>query len=116
MNTVIITRRLIREAESKQTRNGKAYADFAISVYDGKDSNGQTKTFIVNVRAWDCELTPQLTKGTMACITGRLKIEEYNDKKYTKVETTGFDSVAIIPQRSKPQNDYDGGTDDIIPF
>jgi single-strand DNA-binding protein len=87
MNRVFLAGNLTRDPQTKFLAGDKAVASFGIAINRKfKDSSGATKedvTFI-DVEAWGrtAELCGQyLNKGSVCFIEGRLKMDQWEDKK-----------------------------------
>lgn len=92
LNRVILTGRLVRDPELRQTSNGNAVASFTLAVgrdYRDKDT-GEIPVDFVNVVAWRhvAEFVSQyFGKGKMAVVEGRLQVRDWADKDGNKRHT-----------------------------
>lgn len=86
MNKVMLVGHLVQDPELRQTKNGKAVANFAVATNrSAKDEDGTKKEVAEfhRVVAWSklAEIVSQyLTKGTAVLIEGRLIYNVFNDK------------------------------------
>jgi len=88
MNKVIITGRMTKDAEVKQTSNQKSYATFSVAVDRRfKDQNGNRGVDFINVVAWGSQagfVAHYFPKGASIGIVGTLQVRTYEDAKGEK--------------------------------
>ena len=125
MKSITIAGRCTKDAELRQTQDGKQVAGFSVAVDDGYGQNKSTLFFDCSV--WGAradKLSPMLVKGKHVCVTGDLGTREYNGSTYMTVRASevtllgGGQSQDRDPARQAPDNA--GGSsrdiDDEIPF
>lgn len=111
INSVNLTGRLVRDAETKMTA-GRPLTELAIAVgYATKNANGewQSAAHFVNVKIWGKHgesLNPYLLKGQMIAISGRLEQErwEYEGKNYSKLLVVAH-SITLCGGKKDEQSD-----------
>lgn len=84
MNNVILVGRLTRDPEIKYVGNdNSALAKFNIAVdrnYTGQD--GEKKADFIDIEIWGRQAencAKYLTKGSMACVKGQIRVEKYQN-------------------------------------
>ena len=93
INQVVITSRLTKDAEQRQTTSGKVVQSFSVAInddYKAKDSKEWTKrAYFINVSYFGNLVG--LTKGVQVLVCGKLATStsdtENGKKVYTKVES-----------------------------
>ena len=83
VNTVVISGRLTADSELKYTQQELAVANFRLAANDRRSDH----TSFVNVVCFGKQaegLNEYLVKGRLICVTGRLKVENYEDKEGNK--------------------------------
>ena len=85
MNLVVLTGRLTRDPELKNTTGGKSVVEFGLAVNEGKDKNGNDNVEFLDLTAWDKTAdfigNPEyFKKGKPITIQGRLKTDRWEDK------------------------------------
>lgn len=84
MNSIVISGRLTRKPELKQTKTSKYICDFSLAVNRGtKDENGEWQTDFINCRAWNKtaeNLCNYQDKGDLIIVEGSIRVESYQDK------------------------------------
>jgi len=84
LNVVLLTGRLTRDPDTKETRAGAAVTSFAIAVnrYFKRDSGdwGQETSYL-EIETWGllAKQCAELTKGQVARVQGRVKQERWQD-------------------------------------
>lgn len=120
-NVVVISGRLGKDPEVKQTNGGKSVCSFSIAVDSG--FGDKKKSMWVNVEAWDktAEAIGRLvTSGKRVAVTGQLAQDEWTDAQ-TGQKKSRFkiraNQVDVIDFAEKTQADGHGEvSDDDIPF
>lgn len=87
MNLTILTGNLTRDPEMRYTSNAKAVTNFSIAVNEGSGDKRTTEFF--DCEAWEklAELVAEhCTRGKKVLVTGRLRTESWNNKKYPEVK------------------------------
>lgn len=81
MNVVTVMGRLTRDVESRTTTTGKELAKTALAIKDWK------KVVFVDITLWGpraAAFAKYHKKGDMACVTGRLSMDEWEDSEGRK--------------------------------
>lgn len=83
MNRIVMSGRLISNAEVKETKGGNTVVEMRIAVNISAE-----KTLFIDVSAWNSiasNIAEYLTKGTKIIIDGMLNVDEYENKYGEKV-------------------------------
>ena len=84
MNNIIISGRLTKKPELKQTQKGKNICEFTIAVNRGiKDNNGNYISDFISCRCWNYlaeNLNKYQDKGDYVIVQGKLQVDNYTDK------------------------------------
>lgn len=89
LNHITIMGRLTRDPELRYTQSGTPVASFTLAVdrdFASKD-NGEKPTDFIDIVAWRQTgefVSKFFTKGSMAVVSGRLQIREWQDKEGNK--------------------------------
>ena len=89
LNHVIIMGRLTRDPEIKYTQSNTPVASFSLAVerdFGGRDG-GEKHTDFIDCTAWRQTaefVSKYFAKGSMAVVSGRLQIREWNDREGNK--------------------------------
>lgn len=125
MLNLTVAGNLGRDAEYKETQNGKGFCSFSVAASIGFGDNKQTVW--VDVTRWGegaNGLARILAKGAKVAVTGEMSLREHNGKTYVQCRA---DKVTILgaanggtdapsePQRGSRQSHRDE-LDDSIPF
>lgn len=125
MKNITIAGRCTKDAEVRNTQDGKQVAGFSVAVDDGYGQNKSTMFFDCSVWGVRAEkLAPMLTKGKQVTVSGDLGQREYNGKTYLTLrvadvslqgggQSGGGQSQHSDPARQAPSNAVQ---DDEIPF
>lgn len=87
LNQVVLVGRLVRDAELKESENGKSYTNITIAVPRGyKNTDGEYEADYIDCRLWQgvAENTAEYCrKGDLLGIKGRIetRVYEKNDEK-----------------------------------
>ena len=89
INEVVVTGRITRDAELRQTPNGTSVTDIGIASNRvwSKDSAKQEETTFVDVTIWGKQaesLKPFLVKGRHLMVVGRLKLNKWETDEGVK--------------------------------
>lgn len=91
LNLCTFQGRMVREPEKRYTPSGTAVASFTLAIdRDFKDANGEKKTDFIDFIAFKATadfIASYFTKGSMAVVSGRLQIREWQDKEGNKRRT-----------------------------
>ena len=119
MNILIITGNLGRDAELKETANGKSVLNFSLANSLGYGENKKTQWIRCNL--WGdraAKLANHLTKGTKLLVTGELQLREYEKDGEKKISVEMFVKDLEFMGGSKGESSdspADSGSDS-IPF
>lgn len=130
MKNITIAGRCTKDAELRNTQDGKQVAGFSVAVDDGYGANKSTMFFDCSV--WGAradKLAPMLTKGKQVTVSGDLGQREYNGKTYLTLRVADVtlqgggqrsddSGHGAARQEPAPSQGY-GGSDldgDTIPF
>lgn len=83
INNVVLTGRLVRNAELRFTPNGDAVANFTLAVQQNFESNGERKADFINCVIWRkaAETLANYTqKGSLIGVEGRLGTRAYENQ------------------------------------
>ena len=86
LNKVFLIGNLTRDPELRVTPKGTSICQFGIAVNrQFKDESGATRdeTTFVDIEAWGKQgelVSKYLTKGSLAMVEGRLKLDQWDDK------------------------------------
>lgn len=89
LNHITLMGRLTRDPELRYTQSGTPVASFTLAVdrdFSSKE-NGERPTDFIDVVAWRQTgefVSKFFTKGSMAVVSGRLQIREWQDKEGNK--------------------------------
>ena len=113
LNHIIIMGRLTRDPELRRTGSGVAVASFTLAVdrdFSPKDG-GERETDFIDCVAWRQTgefVSKYFTKGSMAVVSGRLQIRNWNDKDGTKRRTAEVVADNVYFGESKRQSEGAG--------
>ena len=109
LNKVFLIGNLTRDPELRVTPKGTAICQFGIAVNrQFKDESGATRdeTTFVDIEAWGKQgelVSKYLSKGSLAMVEGRLKLDQWEDKqsgqKRSKIKVV-LDNVQFLSTRS----------------
>lgn len=93
LNRIILTGRLTRDPELRQTPNGNTVTNFSLAVSrDYRDkATGEIPVDFIDVVAWrhiGDFVSQYFTKGKMAVVEGRLQVRDWTDREGNKRHTT----------------------------
>lgn len=116
MNKVILMGRLTRDPELSYSSNGEqtAYARFSLAV--NRRAKDEQADFI-NITAFGKTaefVSKYFTKGQMMAITGRLQVNNYEDKDGNKRTSTSVLADEVFFTGGKSENSVTNTTDDVI--
>jgi single-strand DNA-binding protein len=109
LNKVFLIGNLTRDPELRVTPKGTAICQFGIAVNrQFKDESGATRdeTTFVDIEAWGKQgelVSKYLSKGSLAMVEGRLKLDQWEDKqtgqKRNKMKVV-LDNVQFLSSRA----------------
>jgi single-strand DNA-binding protein len=118
LNKVFLIGNLTRDPELRVTPKGTAICQFGIAVNrQFKDESGATRdeTTFVDIEAWGKQgelVSKYLTKGSLAMVEGRLKLDQWEDKtsgqKRSKIKVV-LDNVQFLSTRGSAGGGGGGG-------
>lgn len=134
-NNINLTGRIVRDAEVRQTKSGKAVCNVALAV-SGYRREDETTFFDLTLFDGKTGVAQFLKKGMRVAVNGRLKPRKFTRKDGTEgfglevavndltllggKQESSSDGPLIEHRRgAKPSNDWDsgnGGSSDDIPF
>lgn len=115
LNNITIMGRLTRDPELRSTSSGTAVASFSLAVdrdFSPKDG-GERQTDFIDVVAWRQTgefVSKYFQKGSMAVVSGRLQIRDWQDKEGNKRRSAEVVADNVYFGDSK-KRDGDGGRD-----
>lgn len=126
LNISVIQGRLTKDPELRRTGSGIAVASFTVAVdRDRKDENGELETDFIDVCAWRGTaefVCKYFHKGSMAVVSGRLQIRNWQDKDGNKRRSAEIVAGSVYFGESRKsqegnytapsQNSYPGGGGD----
>lgn len=80
MNKCILTGRIVRDPELKETKTGKNICKFTIATNEPTRRDGETVTDFVECVVWDKQaenLCKYQTKGNLIAVVGELRVDNY---------------------------------------
>lgn len=89
-----------KDAEQRTTPNGAAVSSFIMDVLRYDNRAKEEKSYPVKVNMWGdafAELVPQLKSGTRVIVTGRLQIDQFNDKNGKQVRLLTVEANRVAP-------------------
>ena len=103
------TGRLTRDAEFINTKKGTPMSKFRLAVNDRRND----ETLFVNILCFGKmaeNLNPLLLKGRLVAITGKLKIEDYEDENQNKRNSVCImaDQISLGPDPSNSASNVGG--------
>lgn len=123
MKSITVAGGITRDAEIRQTGNGKSVTGFSVAVDDGWGDNKRTLYFDCGLWGQRGErLAQYLTKGTKVAVTGDFTTREHDGKTYLKINASDVTFLgggqrdtghSGAPAPSGPPS---GGMDDDLPF
>ena len=90
LNHSVLMGRLTRDPDLKTTPAGVAVASFSMAVERDFMEGGEKKTDFIDVVAWRNTaefVSKYFAKGSMAVVSGRLQIRDWQDKEGNKRKT-----------------------------
>jgi len=117
LNHITIMGRLTRDPELRQTQSQTSVASFTLAVdrdFGGRDG-GEKQTDFINCVAWRNTadfVSKYFTKGSMAVVSGRLQIRQWEDKNGNKRDTAEVvvDNIYFGESRRSSNNGWDSNS------
>ena len=114
MNKVIVTGRVTRDSELRQTPNGTPVTDVSVVSNRIWTKNGerQEEATFVDVTIWGKQaetLSPMLTKGRHIMVEGRMKLNSWETDEGVKRSklTIVSENINLTPSNPNPQGKRD---------
>lgn len=113
LNQISLMGRLTRDPELRYTQSGTPVASFSLAVdrdFASKES-GERQTDFIDVVAWRQTgefVSKYFQKGSMAVVTGRLQIRDWQDKEGNKRRSAEVVADNVYFGESKRSRDGDG--------
>lgn len=110
LNTITIMGRLTRDPELRHTQSDLAVASFTLAV-DQDYLKGEKKTDFIDCVAWRQTgefVSKYFTKGSMAIVSGRLQMREWQDKEGNKRRSAEVVADRVYFGDSKKKEDSPG--------
>jgi single-strand DNA-binding protein len=132
MNSIVISGRLTRRPELKQTKTNKYMSDFSIAVNRGtKNEDGDYEVDYINCRCWNKtaeNLCNYQDKGDLIIVEGSIRVENYTDKDgnnkyatYVLANNIEYTSKKQVSEKQEAQalaqnsiNNWDSGKEIVI--
>ena len=109
MNNIILSGRLTKKPELKQTQSNKSVCEFSVAVNRGiKDEEDNYIIDFINCRVWNKlaeNLCQYKDKGDYVIVQGKLYIDHYVDKE-KKNRITSYvlvENIEFTPTKSKEE-------------
>jgi len=116
LNHIVLMGRLTRDPELRYTQAGTAVASFRLAVDRdyGNRETGEKQTDFIDVVAWRQTgefVTKYFTKGSMAVVSGRLQLRDWQDRdgnKRTSAEVVAENIYFGESKKSRESGDNPG--------
>ena len=108
INNVVLTGRIVRNLELKQTSNNNSSLNITLAVdRNFKDQNGEKQTDFISCKAFGKRaetIAQYCQKGDLVGITGNIQTGGYQKQDGTKVYTTDVmvDGFSFFPRNQQP--------------
>lgn len=112
----IIVGNLGRDAEIKESKNGKSYLTFSVGVTTGWGDSKATTWVNVKKYGDSAKLAQALQKGCKVAITGNLDISVWKEKPQVWLTANEISILSKPAPRTDGFNDVKAPEDDIDPF
>ena len=103
MNTLFIEGRLVKDAEVRETKNGKPVTKFRIAHNKWNKAKQEEETSFFNVTTYR---EMNLTKGTLVMIEGSLDAYDYSDDSGRKTTYTYVLAFKVTPFNPIKKSEY----------
>lgn len=116
LNHIIIAGRLTKDPELRYTQSQIPVASFTVACERDFGATGDKMTDFIDVIAWrnTAEFVQKyFTKGTMAIVSGRLQIRNWEDNKGNKRKTAEIVADNVYFGESKKQGDNGAAGSDV---
>lgn len=118
VNQVLLVGRLTRDVETRSLNSGETLANIGFCVNNRKKQGDEwvDDPVFVDVTAWGRtaeNAAKYLSKGSQAYISGRLVLDQWNDKntgeKRSKLKIVAEDIQYLDPAKKRDEHDQSGG-------
>lgn len=108
INRVVLTGRLTKDLELRQTQSGKSTVSFSLAVDRAFRKDGQPEADFIQCVAWNRQaeaMAQYLHRGSLIGIDGRLQTRSYDNKQGQRVYVTEVmvDSFMFLEPRNQAQ-------------
>lgn len=108
INRVVLTGRLTKDLELRQTQSGKSTVSFSLAVDRAFRKDGQPEADFIQCVAWNRQaeaMAQYLHRGSLIGIDGRLQTRSYDNKQGQRVYVTEVmvDSFTFLEPRNQAQ-------------
>ncbi len=98
LSQITLSGTIKEDAEQKTTTNGNAVISFMMTVLRYDSRAKEEKSYPVKVNMWGetfADQVPQLTAGTRVIVTGRLQLDQFNDRNGKMVRLAAIDANRV---------------------
>lgn len=109
MNKVLLTGRLTRDPETRQTASGKTVTSFSLATNDYRGAGNEKKAEFHSVVTWDrlAEICGQfLGKGQLVTVDGRLQTRQWEDENKLRHWKTEIVAGSVEMLSGRRKKDY----------
>lgn len=120
MNKVLLTGRLTKDIELRQTNSGKSVVQTSVAVKREFKENGEYNTDFINVVVWGASadfLKNYAKKGDLIEVVGRWQVRNYQDSQGQNRQANECvaENVSILAH-VEPKPVVESNNDDLPPF
>lgn len=113
INRVVLTGRLTKDLELRQTQSGKSTVSFSLAVDRAFRKDGQPEADFINCVAWNRQaeaMAQYLHRGSLIGVDGRLQTRNYENQQGQRVYITEvfIDNFTFLETRDKSQPGQSG--------
>ena len=114
LNHIVLMGRLTRDPELRYTQSQTPVASFSLAVdrdFGGRDGS-ERQTDFIDIVAWRATaefVSKYFTKGSLAVVSGRLQIRDWNDREGNKRRSAEVVADNVYFGESKRSRDENGG-------
>lgn len=112
----IVVGNIGRDAEVKESKNGKSYLTFSVGVTIGWGDNKSTQWINVKKYGDSSKLAAILQKGTKVAVVGNLEVSIWKEKPQVWLVANEVSILSKPAPRTEGFNDVRAPEDDIDPF
>lgn len=108
INRVVLTGRLTKDLELRQTQSGKSTVSFSLAVDRAFRKDGQPEADFINCVAWNRQaeaMAQYLHRGSLIGVDGRLQTRNYENQQGQRVYVTEVvvDNFTFLESRAQSQ-------------